>query len=269
MEKFNLRERQLIALNILKEIKRVCEVLEIRFYLAYGTLLGAARHKGFIPWDDDIDILMPEKDFKTIIDNFNSVADKRYRLYFINNTSQYPFAFPKVIDTTTECREKCFKKNSWLGIWVDIFPLYNLPSNWEKTEQEYITLEKKRWCALYSQSNLYGKTKLLFFSIFCKKTRLKDLFLNPSDVTKKMYSLYNNIQDSAFVCAGGSKDIDQHFNKSDFDTIENMIFEGEDFPCPAGWNNILKKSYGDYMKLPPLAKRQTDKHLRNCHYRKK
>ena len=122
MEKINLEQIKRIEMGILDEIVDACDILNIDYYLAYGTLLGAVRHKGFIPWDDDIDIWMWPKDIELLSDY---LKNKKSPILIINNrtNSESIYSFPKAIDTRTSLIEKDYKSMSIMGIFVDIFPL--------------------------------------------------------------------------------------------------------------------------------------------------
>lgn len=131
MEQLKLNEVKEIQLNILKAVDCFCRENGIRYWLDYGTLIGAVRHKGFIPWDDDIDIGMLRKDYEVFIKIFNK-SSKRYRFVCIENEPLCWHLFGKVMDTETVLWE-----SPWMGIPrfcvnIDIFPYDNVPdSNWQ------------------------------------------------------------------------------------------------------------------------------------------
>ena len=121
-----------LELGVLKFIRDVSEKNGLRYYLTYGTLLGAVRHKGFIPWDDDIDIFMPYEDYLRFIQIENEKPDSRYRLVCRETNNKYTSALAKVIDTKTVLYQNYgFIENVELGLYVDIFVLNGVGDNYE------------------------------------------------------------------------------------------------------------------------------------------
>ena len=120
----NLSEIKKIELDILRAFRSFCEKNSLRYFLAYGTLLGAVRHGGFIPWDDDIDVAMPRTDYERFLKEFR---DERYEVYDLSKKGYfYPFA--KLCDTTTVLIEEMSVKNS-IGVYIDIFPMDGIADN--------------------------------------------------------------------------------------------------------------------------------------------
>lgn len=123
MKEINTVELKRIELDILKYIKTQCEKYNLRYYLAYGTLLGAVRHKGFIPWDDDIDIHMPREDYDKLIELEYNNPDSKYKLLSPKYNKDYYYSFAKMVDNETILEETGLKQIKELGVYVDIFPL--------------------------------------------------------------------------------------------------------------------------------------------------
>ncbi|MEG2626285.1 MAG: LicD family protein, partial [Christensenella sp.] len=123
MKKLSIDEMKQIELELMSELDRVCRENNLSYVLAYGSCLGAVRHKGFIPWDDDMDVAMPRADYERLIDSFDQLKSKpHYELVsYRNNKAIYPFV--KLIDTTTHVLENFADKRFSTGVWVDIFPL--------------------------------------------------------------------------------------------------------------------------------------------------
>ena len=262
IDSFNQKQE---SIRILIEIQKVCLKLRLHFYLAYGTLLGAIRHKGFIPWDDDVDIWMPRKDYEVFIKEFNNHCTPEFKLKSWHTDIDYPIIVAKVVSKRTYIEEKCFKPIEGMGIWVDIFPLDTVTKSNIKAIQEEVKLEHRRWMSLYHQSTLCSKIKLFFYNLIQKDTKFSDINLKPSYFMNLIYALSYSIEDSdKLVSPSSAVEFSKYFDAEDFKSTIDADFEGHKFPIPVGYDNILKTLYGNYMKLPPIAKQKMDKHLKKA-----
>ena len=148
MQRLTLDEMKSLELDITDEIHRICEEHGLRYFLAYGSLIGAMRHQGFIPWDDDVDLHMFREDYETLARNFDAwKSDDRFTILSpVLGNSVYSMA--KVVDTTTVVKQSYVRSEYSTGIWVDIFPLdYDRPG----IEEEYrklLSLGRKRYLAI-------------------------------------------------------------------------------------------------------------------------
>lgn len=160
LRELTVEEHKKIALDILIEIAKFCDENKISYYLAYGTLVGAVRHKGFIPWDDDIDIQMPRNDYEKFVRRFNAGHKHLQVVSPTDNAAKHTFA--KVIDTRTVKVENGinYKDNEYLGIDVDVFPLDGQPDD----EKEYKKYYKKKHdlYQLYYTTNIKGATSKIY-----------------------------------------------------------------------------------------------------------
>ncbi len=134
-----MREIKEIELKILIEFDRLCKENNLTYYLAFGTLLGAARHGGFIPWDDDIDVMMPRDDYERLLVGFNewSQSDCYELKVYSDGYSIYPFA--KMVNNRTVVTENFTRCEFKIGVWMDIFPLDNV----NKDDRELFKKEKE------------------------------------------------------------------------------------------------------------------------------
>lgn len=265
----SFEERQQIGLEILDEIQRVSSILNIKFYLAYGTLLGAIRHKGYIPWDDDIDIWMMREDFELFVQEFNDITSSNFKLLSYHTDENYPFIVTKVVSTKTHAEEKLMKPIKDLGIWVDVFPIdYLSPSNAANTEK-LMKLEHQRWVALYKQSTLTAKIKLFFYNMIQKDTTWKDSKKKPGAITKEINKL-SSCSTPNDICRSPASDLSMivFLASEDFKSQVFVPFEDRIFPIPSGYDRLLKNIYNDYMKLPSKRKRKIDQHLRVAKWKK-
>ncbi len=262
MVKMSIAERQQAGLGILAEIKRVCADLGINFYLAYGTLLGAVRHKGYIPWDDDIDIWMFRNDYELFLSRFNELSCEQYKAYSTLNIENYPYLMPKIIDTHTHVREKFFSECPYLGVWVDLFPVDYLSQEGKENTEKLVKLEHKRWCSLFRQSTAVGKAKLIGYNFIQTDTRLSDFSVNPAYYVNLIHEMHRCTDYHDEVRSPTSENSFRLFyDTNDFDSIIYAPFENLELPIPSGYDNLLRKVYGNYMQLPPAAKRKFDGHL--------
>ena len=259
----SLEERKEYGMQVLDEIRRVCGILGIRYYLAYGTLLGAVRHKGYIPWDDDIDIWIFREDYEKFIEKFNDMCSPGFRLLSYTNTPEYPYLMVKVVAAVTSVREKLLKRKDYLGIWVDVFPLDYVSEENTEAIPEMVKLEHRRWCGLFRQSTLLGKLKLFFYNLIQSDTSFRDLFTDPTVFTKEIQEKHRCIKPSGSVKSPTSERSirDLVYPAECFDEAVETEFENRRYLIPSGYDELLRIIYGDYMKLPPVAKRKLDKHL--------
>lgn len=258
----NIKEVQKISLDILKYIDKVCKENNIKYSICGGTLLGAIRHKGFIPWDDDIDIFMLRQDydkFLKIMDE-NAKTNQKYKaLHFSNNCPNYFYRFTKVVDLDTVLTESTFITPKDMGVFVDIFPLDDIDmSNIKK-----IIKKNKRLAILLGISankkagiktdGIAKKIAKFIISFYAKPMGWKHW----TQKSEKLATSFNNKgydHIHAFSGAYGIKDI---FEKSMFDELVEVEFEKNKFPAIKEWDKYLKQLYGNYMQLPPKEKQIT------------
>lgn len=241
------------SLLILKEVKRICENNNLTYFLDSGTLLGAIRHNGFIPWDDDIDIAMPRPDYEKLIIIFNEETEKPYFLHSFNTDKKYFFSFAKVCDKRTLKIEHGI--NLKQGLSIDIFPIDGYPDNENniKKHWEKLLFNFHEYVQHLNHSNSLNK-KTLFTRIKLSKslklTRNKAIEV---DTYAKSYNYELSKQAGINTIIYYGKNC-RNFNKSIWTPIEH-IFEDDSFSIPQGYDFILKNYYGNYMELPPEEKR--------------
>lgn len=254
----NVPELKKIQLDILKAVDEFCKKNGIEYFLFVGTLLGAVRHKGYIPWDDDIDICMKRKDYDRFFELFN--ADRNDSLFAMDfkNTPDYYLVFGKVINTATVIDEyNNFEKK--IGIYIDVFPLDDLPTNLTKVHLLDLRLMPYRKMVLLktiraTNMRKWYKNALLKVGEFLLRAISLHWILRR---ITKLSTMYNektdceNIADIA-VFTYGYKEL---FPKRYFEGNSELEFEGLKFKGPIDYEKVLKTLYGDYMQLPPKEKR--------------
>lgn len=246
------------GLEVLLEIDRVCRVVGIKYYLAYGTLLGAVRHKGFIPWDDDVDIWMTRHDLNIFMKEFPARADSRFRI-LTDADENYVCYWPKVVDTKTVALERGYRPVSGQGVWVDIFTLEGFQYGDEKRLEELTLAEHKRWMGFFSAGTFFYRLRLIFLALFMKDVSVKELNSDIRELNGNFKRLLESGKDgNSYLLTPDLKVVD----KTLFSGTTMMEFEGFSFPAPSGYAGILNTLYGDYMKIPSKSRQKYSGHFR-------
>lgn len=258
MDKRILNKLQETELDILCEIDRICIKNHIQYFIMYGTLLGAVRHKGFIPWDDDIDIVMPRKDYNRFLKIVSRELQDKYILDFISTNKTYYLPFAKIKNKNTTFEEKNnINYQGCKGIWVDIFPFDGCKIN----KKTYLFKLKYRFI-------------LLFQAIMLKKTLKINVSNNVINIMSKLFSNNFCVKMISFLARGndkndfglyyGAEGIDRTpiFDNKDIFPLKKIEFCGKKFYGPNNPDKLLTDFYGDYMKLPSVEKRVTHNPLK-------
>ena len=143
-QRLTLAEVRRVQLGVLVELDRLCRAAGLAYYLAYGTLLGAVRHGGFIPWDDDIDVMMPRADYERLLDVFAAAAPSHLTLGCSHTQAQWPLPYAKVSDDRTRLWEP-FEVPVELGVNIDVFPLDAVPTGWMLRRAQSLELRLLGW----------------------------------------------------------------------------------------------------------------------------
>lgn len=261
-----LRRLQLTELEILDEIVRICDKFNLKYYLAGGTLLGAVRHQGFIPWDDDIDISMPRSDYEKFIKIAPKELSNKYFLDSYETNKKYWQPFAKVRKNNTIMLEKVVENyNTHHGIWVDIFPIDNLDA--DKMDQVNIIKDKYEklftLIAVKLGINYYNENKIK------KKILSALLFFVPKKILTnkltKLISSNKNEKSKYLICYCGfyiNNMEKERNNRSDIFPLKKIEFEGKKYNCPNNCDKYLKDKYGNYMELPKEEDRRTHNPLK-------
>lgn len=242
-----------ISIDLLFEFDSVCKKHNLTYYLIAGSLLGVIRHKGFIPWDDDIDLCMPRKDYERFIQLSKEFNDP----YFLQTPYTDPnflYSVTRLRNSNTTCIVNTFKYQGFnQGIYISVFPL----DYWE--EEGGIERFEKIKALLRDNSAYMRKSKPNKTEEDLERIK-QHSGRNPLDVYEEVHKLASQFKDTPTnelglaVCTvyPYGKLI---FDASDFDKTISGQFEDWSFPIPYGYDSILKKLYGDYMQFPPVEKR--------------
>lgn len=249
---------QKVQIKIAKEFKRICDKYNLQYFLIYGSLLGAVRHEGFIPWDDDIDIGMPRKDYDQFVSKYYKELDNSYYMHSRNTDSLFWLPWCKIRKKDTlYIEESTSLMNSSLGINIDIFPFDNSYSN-----NNLITRFQRKITNVISHSVFY-KTGVKINYSNSLKAKLILLILRPFKVKTLNYIqqliMKANIDTKAEYMANiaGVYSLKKEvFPKSDIFPLKELLFNGVRFKVPANYTAMLETVYGDFMVMPPLDQRK-------------
>ena len=263
--KVGTRDIQLKALEILKEFQKICKKHDLLYYAIGGTCIGAIRHGGFIPWDDDIDVAMPYDDYCRFMEVCKSELKKPYSIIGPHNCVHYTMIYSKLQDESTCFVEQTVKKykDRYCGVYIDIFPIFGLPKSDNKRKQLVNKNERikrlniRRRFPISDETNIKGR---LYWLLNCPQK----LFLKFDYYTKEQENLFavykfNYSEKVIFPWRmkpgkdkrGCYKDI---FYYEDFKCALQVKFEDGLINVPIGYKRYLTMDFGDYMKLPPKEK---------------
>lgn len=263
-----MTDLQKIELGILEEFKRICENHNLRYFAIGGTCIGAVRHQGFIPWDDDIDVAMPFGDYKAFIKFAKKEIQKPYSLYLHKDHPHWYRNFIKLQnDNTTFAEPDCeIYPDRYTGVYIDVMPLYGMPkgkiAQWFMTNlNDFYHYMNRRHRIPYTNGLRVLNHVEKIISFFYGKRR-KDINLYNYRLNKK-FSKYS-FDNSDKILFGWRDRIDIRylpfnyktvFNYKDFKSYKEVPFEDTVIRIPVGYDEYLQTEFGDYMQLPPMEKR--------------
>lgn len=239
-------------LEVLDEFLRVCKEHNLTYYLAYGTCLGAVRHKGMIPWDDDIDVLMPRKDLERLYAMRHKVFGEDFKLASYRDDINHLYCMMKLESQTSSVIEHVNPIYVG-GVYIDLFPLDNVRSEEEDAEWTKDVLRMNHEYDLYS---VCPPPKTYFVKYLRYKCRRHIwLHTNPLQKWDDLVSQHKDEQTDFVKDYHNSWPWRALFRSEVFGKGVELEFEGRKCVVPTDYDTYLKVSYGDYMKLPPVEKR--------------
>lgn len=237
--------------DLLMDFHRICEKNNLRYSLYAGTMLGAIRHKGFIPWDDDIDLLMPRQDFEKL----KSIIDKELEgtVYYFNHTAD------RVAEINYIKEQTLFKNKAVLSLGLDIYIVDNLPDDMGQRKKFLFKIKMmqgmmKKGKINWKRYNFKGKMLVFGTKLLGAGKSLKSICDKYDILSQK----YNNIQTKECFVSNDSYDwMNYHYPREMFENYITVPFETGEAKILADYDFMLKTDYGDYMQLPP----EEDRHF--------
>lgn len=264
MDHSQVKQIQEQILLVFNEFSRICSDNNLRYFAIGGTCIGAVRHKGFIPWDDDLDVAMPGEDYLKFIEICKNQLQKPFEIIGAHNCSHFKNIYCKLHNTDTTLIENNDKNypDRYSGVFIDVFPICGLPKN--KNESD-IFLKEYRWLkrlnrtrryGFYEQNSVLGKLLWVLMKPF-------NCFINEFYYIRKANQMIcqHSLSNSRFLfftwrekaqgCLGSYQD--KLFSEDFADSIV-VPFEDTTIQIPVGYERYLTMEFGNYMKLPPKDK---------------
>lgn len=251
-----LKKLQSLELMILKDFIKICEENNLSYYIYAGSLLGAVRHNGFIPWDDDLDVVMFRDDYEKFKKIFISSNNEKYELLTNETHEDYFHLLSKLMIKGTLFEEKWVNQVDFhIGINIDIFVLDDLSDD---NFKRYYQLKK---AFFYNKLLIMSQIKLDNLPFIPKVVTHSGYYLlrlfgiKPNWLNKRCLNFLKKYKDENTKCvfdiSATAEEYPQIYQKEDFKEIVKIPFEDIEVNAPKGYDHILKSLYGDYMQLPP------------------
>ena len=254
MKKLSIDEYKKTVTGILVEIDQICREHKLTYMLMFGTLIGAIRHRGFIPWDDDIDIAMPRKDYERLMEILRTETyDIRFLSIEHNPDTIYPYG--KICKKHTRVKEKNFRPVEGYGAFVDVFPLDSMPDD---------ARERRKYCKKCRQYEIWitHSSRTGFEHSESLKTNVSRFLafhlgkmLNTQKLIRKLNDTLVRFNEqhgeTSYLGIPWGYYADKLYPSSMLKELTEVEFEGHSFYAPKEYDQVLKMRYGDYMKLPP------------------
>ena len=256
-----------LQIEILDSVVKFCDENGIHYFLNGGTLLGAVRHQGYIPWDDDIDLGMLRPDYDDFIESFNK-ENKRYHFHCLETDPEYIYPSGRVYDENTELYEPDKRTGSKTAVSIDIFVMDNAPDDEKELKKMFmrhfiynkLNLGRVLPPLMPPNGNIFRKTIAYAVRIFMN--------IIPVFIIPKNYFAKKVIENAKSYVSEHTKRVGDfsggHEVAIDREQLAGFTygeFEGKQYKIPAGYDEWLTKLYGDYMKLPPKKDQVTHHHF--------
>lgn len=259
----DMRKLQMVELAMLKEVVRICEKYGLTYYLSAGTFLGAVRHHGFIPWDDDADVRMPRPDYEKLLKVLpDELSDPYIIKHFLYDSSVHRY-YLRINDPRVKLNRTHSKTGELSNAWLDVFPLDGMPKNKIHNKlRQFRLLYRRMWLQISVFDEIVTLNKKRKWH---EELIIKIVKHTPIQHLVKYDKMWKKLDKAMKACS--AEDSEYYVNFMGMYKFRDMIprkvygkgamyrFEDRDFNAPEDYDTFLKTLYGDYMKLPPLDKR--------------
>ncbi len=260
MESITLREMQALQTRILQTIDAICTEHGLHYYLIGGTLLGAIRHSGFIPWDDDVDIALPREHFDTFEAICRARLPEPYQWVDYKDHWEMPGNLAKIIDRRTVLVQEAREDHQVdLGVYVDVFPLDGVPKSRIARSLQFTWIKCIRTLmAVFFLDNrksrsLHKRSLIALIQTLMPDSAIKWLHVALEKAIRRYH--YDSSSETCNFLGGSGKK--EYFPKSWLGLDTRKCFEGMPLSIPREYHAYLTQKYGDYLRLPPEERRRT------------
>lgn len=247
-----MNKLQGVLCQLLKKVVDILDSNEIEYWLAYGSVLGAVRHNGFIPWDDDVDIYINGKDYEKLQSIFKNGSINGLRLDDAELCQNYPFTFPKIVDDSTVLIEKRFENTCYRGaIYIDVFPLFSVNNNKVFRYFGYCSRYFNYAIVEAHYTDLYSNNRIR--RVICRILRLFSLDKAQRRLMRRYFRGFTErdmFMNEPLQFNDKCLCYREHFSRTTTHPFEDMILN-----IPFDYDGYLTSQYGNYLELPPVEER--------------
>lgn len=264
-----IEDYKTLVKDMLGYVHKVCIENNIHYFVAYGTLIGAVRHDGYIPWDDDIDIWMLGEDYERFVDVF-SQSTQNYYILSADNSPNYYNLMSRICSKAGTLKLKGVTNIDNLGPFIDIFPIYKAPEEYEERMKFYEEIKNANFDVRYSIPFKYYRTQTLKGQVSSVLQIIKRIkkryFIGTKElkrIRRELVTKYENTDSDCYYAVFDLARISDKriFSRKEIDEVEAHRFEDIEVLIPKAYDSILTRIYGDYMKLPPIEERVAHHHF--------